>query len=144
MTIKDAAEKYGVSKQAIYQRLKKQGIALETIKDPETGELTRDAEAVLFKLYGADDKPKTQNLNSIIQSLKNDNKSLILEVEELKKENQRLSKRIEELAEDKTLLAETLKEAQRIQLAMIQQRLPEPRTLWERITGRKKNADRQE
>lgn len=141
MTIKDAAEKYGVTKQAIYQRLKKQGIDLDTIKDSETGELTADAEAMLFKLYGTENKPKAQNLNSIIQSLKTENKALTLEVDELKKENQRLAERVKELSQDKELLADTLKESQRIQLAMIQQRLPEPLTIWERITGRRKKSN---
>ena len=52
MTIKDAAEMYGISKQAIYQRLKKHGISLDTIRDQETGELSQDAEAVLENLFG--------------------------------------------------------------------------------------------
>ena len=40
MTIKEAAKLYGISTQAVYQRLKKANINLDTLKDKETGEIT--------------------------------------------------------------------------------------------------------
>lgn len=52
MKIKDAAEKYKISSQAIYQRLKRQGIDVETLKDKETGDLTPDALGIIENLFG--------------------------------------------------------------------------------------------
>lgn len=56
MTIREAAEKYQVSKQAIYQRLKANKINLDTLKDKETGELTAEAEAIIDNLFGENSK----------------------------------------------------------------------------------------
>lgn len=52
MKIKDAAEKYKISSQAIYQRLKRQGIDVESLKDKETGDLTPDALGIIENLFG--------------------------------------------------------------------------------------------
>jgi predicted DNA-binding protein YlxM (UPF0122 family) len=52
MTIKEAADKYQVSKQAIYQRLKRNGLTVDSMTDKETGQLTPEAEGILENLFG--------------------------------------------------------------------------------------------
>jgi hypothetical protein len=46
LTIKQAANLYGITPQAIYQRLKKEGVNIDKMKSKETGDLTPDAELV--------------------------------------------------------------------------------------------------
>ena len=73
MTIREAAEKYNITKQAIYQRLKTNGINIDTMKDKETGELTADAEAVLYNLFGSNSqefKKKKVNLQEELRQAK--------------------------------------------------------------------------
>lgn len=87
MTIKEAAAKYGVSVQAVYSRLKKNGVTLESIIIKETGQLTADGEAVLFKLYDESAKAinqKRDTLNDELNRLKALNESLTAENERLK------------------------------------------------------------
>lgn len=87
MTIKEAAAKYGVSVQAVYSRLKKNSVTLESIIIKETGQLTADGEAVLFKLYDESSKAfnqKRDTLNDELNRLKALNESLTAENERLK------------------------------------------------------------
>lgn len=53
MTIKEAADKYKVSKQAIYQRMKRNGLTIDSMTDKETGQLTPEAEGIMDNLFGA-------------------------------------------------------------------------------------------
>lgn len=69
MKITDAAARYGVTMQAVYQRLKKNGIRVETLKDKETKELTAEGEAVLENLFGKNRKEFYQRRESL-ESLK--------------------------------------------------------------------------
>lgn len=76
MTIKQAAEKYGITVQAIYSRLKSNGIKLETIKDTNTGELTQDAEIVFDRLFSKEIQEQKESLKSTVERLNNDIKRL--------------------------------------------------------------------
>lgn len=69
MTIKEAAEKYNISPQAIYQRLKKQKIPIESLKDTETGDLTPDALGIIEKLFGESSAQYNQQKTSLQEEL---------------------------------------------------------------------------
>ena len=51
MTVKEFSEIVGVSHQAIYKKLKGRGVALDAIKDKETGQLTQEGETLLREIY---------------------------------------------------------------------------------------------
>ena len=126
MTIKQAAEKYGISVQAIYSRLKKNGIKLETLKDADTGELTDDAMAVLDKLFDKENREKRENFNSTIERLQGD-------LNRLDKENANLIEKIKtleaanaELKAERERLLTIAQQAQELHKAALERLLPPP------------------
>lgn len=96
MKIKDAAEKYGISSQAIYQRLKRQNIPIDSIKDPESGELTPDALGMLENLFGESSEQFNQRkataneelarLRLLVQSLEHERDLLRVKLEAAERE----------------------------------------------------------
>lgn len=100
MKIKDIAEKYSISMQAIYQRLKKKGIAVESLKDPETGELTPDALGIFENLFGessalfnqqhASKNEEIARLNALVQSLEHEKELLEVKLASAERERDRL------------------------------------------------------
>lgn len=125
MTIKDAAVKYHVSQQAIYKRLKSNGIAIETLKDKTTGQLTADAEIVLDKLFGADALEKRESINQQYIQFKEANEGLHKLIESMTAQIEGLQEQVAELKKDKETLANALEQAQSVQLALMN-RLPDP------------------
>jgi septal ring factor EnvC (AmiA/AmiB activator) len=126
MTIKQAAEKYGISVQAIYSRLKKNGISLETLKDADTGELTADAMAVFDKLFDKENREKRESFNSTIERLQG-------EVNRLNKENSSLLEKIKqveaanaELKQERERLLTIAQQAQELHKAALERLLPPP------------------
>lgn len=100
MTISQAAKKYKVSRQAIYNRLEKKGIPLDDIRDPSTGVLTSDGEVTLDELFCKHDE--VSSVNRLTKA----------DATALQEENQRLKDRVAELEKDKSFLAEQLRAAQ--------------------------------
>lgn len=96
MKIKDAAEKYGISSQAIYQRLKRQGIDVEKLKSKETGDLTADALAIIENLFGessaqfnkqrASTQEELARLRTLVQSLEHERDLLRVKLEAAERE----------------------------------------------------------
>lgn len=125
MTIKQAAEGYNISVQAIYSRLKKEGIALETLKDADTGELTADAEVVLDKLF-KDKQQKHSSLNSTIERLQGDIKRLNVENVELVEKLKRLENENAELKQERERLLTIAQQAQELHKAALERLLPPP------------------
>ena len=126
MTIKGAAEKYGITVQAVYSRLKKEGIALETLKDAGTGELTADAEAVFDKLFDKENREKRSNFNSTIERLQGD-------VNRLERDNAALVEKLKqveaanaELKEERERLLRLAEQAQELHKAALERLLPPP------------------
>ena len=97
MTIKEAATKYGVSTQAIYKRLNQHGVKLATLKNPDTGELTADGEAVITQLFN---QPKPAGHNQ----LKDEITRLSTELAKLTTENEALKARVHELETERDWL----------------------------------------
>lgn len=125
MTIKQAAEGYNISVQAIYSRLKKEGIALETLKDADTGELTADAEVVLDKLF-KDKQQKHSSFNSTIERLQGDIKRLNVENVELVEKLKRLENENAELKQERERLLTIAQQAQELHKAALERLLPPP------------------
>lgn len=73
MNITEAAERYGVSVQALYAKMKKRGISPASIKIEGTDQISADGEAVLEKLYGGTVKQQRQNQSERIRQLENAN-----------------------------------------------------------------------
>lgn len=126
MTIKDAAKKYGISVQAIYSRLKKEGIALETLKDADTGELSVDAEVVFDKLFDKDRQRKHESFNSTIQRLQ-------VEIQRLNEENASLVEKLKlvenenaDLKQERERLLTIAQQAQELHKAALDRLLPPP------------------
>lgn len=122
MTIKEAAERYGVSKQAIYQRLKKAGQDLDSIRDPKTGLLSSDGEKLINSIYGQNavkEPLKSSPVNLQVESFKQEREALLGQIEALKAVN-------EQLTSERDYLRHSLDQAQQLQ-AMAFARLPAPK-----------------
>ena len=126
MTIKDAAKKYGISVQAIYSRLKKEDIALETLKDADTGELTADAEVVFDKLFDKDRQRKHESFNSTIERLESEVKRLNKENAALIESLRAVEKQNEELKQERERLLTIAQQAQELHKAALERLLPPP------------------
>lgn len=126
MTIKEAAAHYGVSTQAIYQRIAKAGKKTKELTNRENGELTEEGEELLASLF-------TNELQSKAESVCNQCKQL----EALQASNAALQAQIDELQRDKDRLYTLLAQAQQTAQALTVARLtaPEKKTapLWERL-----------
>lgn len=133
MTIKEAAVKHGVSTQAIYKRLNQHGVKLATLKNPDTGELTADGEAVINQLF---DQPKPTGSSQ----LKEEIARLTTEIVSLKTENEALRDKVRALEADKAFLqgqnSELLSRIPPALPAAGQTAQTEKRGFWARILGK--------
>ena len=126
MTIKEAAERYDITVQAIYSRLKKNGIKLEKLKNPDTGELTGDAEAIFERLFNKDGRAKresfkstSEHLQADVYRLESENSALVEKLKQLEAENAALR-------EEKERLFKLAEQAQELQRATLERLLPPP------------------
>ena len=73
MTIKEVAQRTGLTHQAIYKRLKAHGVKLETLKDKATGQFTPEGEAVIMELFAIDapEKPAEKADSTEVERLRN-------------------------------------------------------------------------
>ena len=73
MTIKEVAQRTGLTHQAIYKRLKAHGVKLETLKDKATGHFTPEGEAVIMELFAIDapEKPAEKADSTEVERLRN-------------------------------------------------------------------------
>ena len=73
MTIKEVAQRTGLTHQAIYKRLKAHGVKLETLKDKATGHFTPEGEAVIMELFAIDapEKPAEKADSTEVEKLRN-------------------------------------------------------------------------
>lgn len=108
MTIKQASSKYGVSKQAIYQRLKKAGKPLDWFREPRTQLITGAGAVWLLQTYGKDKAESVNQLDSSLQtkidselkkqieSLKESNAAALAKVVKLQQQNDQLRNKLEQ------------------------------------------------
>jgi polyhydroxyalkanoate synthesis regulator phasin len=138
MTIKEAAARYGVSRQAIYQRLKRQGLQVDMLRDPKTGELTPEGEATLSSMFTEAEatEPTTPDNNQAqIDALTAERDALRDQVAQLTSQVDTISAQLATLTDERDFLRRALDQAQQLH-AMTLQALPSPRdqtSMMERI-----------
>ena len=139
MTVKEFAALVGVSHQAIYKKLKGRGVALDSLKDKETGQLTEEGEALLRSIYHIQEEPEAQAEEAAEvereaappadqkpkSGLRNQVAELQNEVEKLRNRVATLEERERELKEERDFLRLSLERSQQLQ-AMTAAKLPNP------------------
>lgn len=137
MTIKELADRLGVSSQSVYKRLKNHGVKLETLKDKATGEITAEGLQVVARVFNLDltseqTQPETATetetrvespVDSEVERLKKEVERLTTEVEKLNNLNSTMVEKVESLESERDYLRQTLQAQQQLQ-AMTLQRLP--------------------
>ena len=137
MTIKELADRLGVSSQSVYKRLKNHGVKLETLKDKATGEITAEGLQVVARVFNMDltseqTQPETATetetrvespVDSEVERLKKEVERLTTEVEKLNNLNSTMVEKVESLESERDYLRQTLQAQQQLQ-AMTLQRLP--------------------
>lgn len=150
MTIVDFAKETGLSKQAIYQKLKRKNIKLSDIQQPDNNELTQEGLftlAELFKIKVEDNgKPIPASKEGVnVDSKKVNDNSAEGIIKRLEEENEQLKISIAELraaAAVKDQLIDVLTAraefAEKISLQHLPGEVERKPSLWQRITGRTK------
>ena len=108
MTVKEIADKYGLTVQAVYKRLKGSGIKISALKDAETGHLTPEGEKTVLSLF-ENKKPPEAAENALKQ-----------EVERLTLVNKQLLEKVEILEQSRDDLREALAREQQLHLMALQ------------------------
>lgn len=148
MTIKQYAAEHGVSPQAVYQRLKKNKIRVETLTENGSGEITGEGMVVLDKLFSPENRALKPLKDEKIEALEAQLSTLKEIKARLEESNEQLTQRVEELKKDKETWAQAYLKQQEINLTLTKalpapkeeekQEPAQPRRLtWrERFTGR--------
>lgn len=137
MTIKELADRLGVSSQSVYKRLKNHGVKLETLKDKATGEITAEGLQVVARVFNMDltseqTQPETATetetmvespVDSEVERLKKEVERLTTEVEKLNNLNSTMVEKVQTLESERDYLRNALQAQQQLQ-AMTLQRLP--------------------
>ena len=137
MTVKEFANSYGISAQAVYQKVKDRGIELGQLKDKDGKNLSQEGLSVLASLFTNEVKKVDETDKEIkdrIRNLEEENALLKAEVSQQKA-----------VMEMKDQLIDTLKSQleymQKLQ-AITLQRIPEQnQTIWQRLLGRAGKGD---
>lgn len=134
MTVKSIADKYGVSVQTVYKRIKAAGMAVEALKDKDTGELTEAGKAAVMALF----KPLNEGLNEGLNWFKDENEKLKQERDALNLEVERFKAQVETMQAEIDYLRKALDQAQHLQAMALQRlALPAPRrSWWSKLFGR--------
>lgn len=153
MTIKEYAAQHKISPQAVYQRVKKNKIKIESLTEKGSGELTAEGIVILDKLFDPENrqtKPAKDELIEAMEQQISTFRELLASKEERLKS---LETEVETLREDKEYFKQALDKAQNNLTAVKnllagdppQKQEPEPArsiearrklTLRERFTGR--------
>lgn len=131
MTIKEAAAKYGISTQAIYQRIAKAGKKSKELTNAKTGELTEDGAALLASWF-------TNEPAKEIDKPCNHCKELEKEIAALQAEKQGLQEQLAAMQTDKDRLYTLLNQAQQTAQALTVARIGAAASsgtppIWERV-----------
>lgn len=139
MTIREVAQLTGLTHQAIYKKIKANGLNVADLKDKNTGHFTPDGEAKIRQLFKLTDADATQ-----VEKSTTEVDDLTTQVEKLRNQVDTLNKTIATLTEERDYLRRSLEISQQLQaatLAKIPQALPagekpEKRSFWQRIRGK--------
>lgn len=119
MTINEVAQRFGVSHQAVYKRIKANGLKLETLKDKKTGQLTPEGEAAVLDLFPQNEAPPP---------VATEVERLTTEVEKLRNQVESLDNQLKIITEERDFLRTTLEHSQQLQAATLA-KLPTPQLL---------------
>ena len=139
MTVKDFAALAGVSHQAIYKKLKGRGIAMESLKSKETGQLTAEGETLLRTIYhiqgqreaeleeaaGEERQAAPPAYEPKLNELRNQVERLTMEVEKLRNQVNVLEEKNAALIGERDFLRASLERSQQLQ-AMTAAKIPNP------------------
>ena len=146
MTVKEFSALVGVSHQAIYKKLKGRGVALESLKDKATGQLTADGEALLRSIYNIQEQVDEQSETTAEEAarverkaappadpadqkeetwLRNQVAELTAEVERLRNQVATLEEKEKALTDERDFLRISLERSQQLQ-ALTASKIPNP------------------
>lgn len=143
MTIKEVAQRTGLSHQAIYKKIKAKGLKLEELKDKATGQFTAEGEATVRALFGIDDAEVEVETE------------LTTEVERLRNLVDKQAEQIKALTDERDFLRLTLERSQHLEAVALAKLPSAPPALpaggkhglrnWlQRIRGHRDNGDQRE
>ena len=147
MTVKEVAQLTGLSHQAIYKKIKSNGLKLENLKDKSTGHFTKDAEKQIRELFSIQPDDETP-VESVDNQVADDSTQLEAEVAELRNQVANLQGQVDALIGERDFLRATLERCQQLQ-AVTLAKLPTPPpaltdgedrkrlSFWQRLTRRK-------
>ncbi len=142
MKIADIADRLSVSKQAVYQRIKRAGINVNTLKDQKSGEFTEESAAIIFNLFtnnSTEPFEKTTTVNAILtelESYKQRVESLTTHLCEIDQQLNEVTQERDYLRNALTQAQSALNQSQQLQAMMLQRMLPAPRQgIVERLRG---------
>jgi len=142
VTVKELAQQIGISPAAVYKRIKTNGIKLDTIKDPHTGELTPEGIERLRALFGGIQPELTTELTTKVErltteltelstkltALETELASTKAELDSVKAENALLREREKLLTDERDYLRKSLDQEQQLQ-AITLTKVPAPPAL---------------
>lgn len=144
MTVKEVAQRTGLTNAAIYKRIKAKGVKLEAIKDKKTGQFTPDGERLIIELFNLDAAPE-QAENRPEKAVDNQVEKLTTELKELTTEVEKLRTQVELLTDERNNLRATLEREQQLHAMTLTKLLPSGdeaekgrfRAAWDALRGRR-------
>ena len=141
MTVREVAQRTGLTNAAIYKRLKSKGVKLEAVKDKKTGHFTPDGERLIIELFNLENapespkKPQETPVDNLVEKL-------TTRVNELTTEVEKLTTRVELLTSERDNLRETLAREQQLHAMTLTKLLPSGekgrfRAAWDALRGRR-------
>ena len=133
MTIKEVAERTGLSHQAIYKKLKARGLSVSDLKDKATGQLSEEGERVIAELFSiqaeepreGDQEPEAPSVESEVAKLRNQVEKLTTEVEKLRNQVETLEDKNKAITDERDYLRLALERSQQLQ-AITASKIPNP------------------
>lgn len=125
MTIKQYAEQLGISPQAVYQRLKKNKLKVESLTEKGSGDLTGEGTAILNKLFDPENRQTKPIKDERIEALEQQIAELRAEVSSKAERIKSLEEQAASLKDDKEYFKQALDKAQN-NLSEIKALLPGP------------------
>lgn len=144
MTIKDVAQKTGLTNAAIYKRLKNKGVKLEAIKDRKTGHFTPDGERLMIELFDLDNAAEAAEKRPKME-VDNQVEKLTTELKQLTTENEKLKNQVDLLTSERDNLRAILEREQQLHAMTLTKLLPSGenaekgrfRAAWDALRGRR-------
>lgn len=112
MTIKQYAEKAGVSPQAVYQRLKKNKIRVDSLTEKGSGELSGEGIVILNKLFDPENRQIKPAKDEKIEALEQKVAELRAELSTKEERIKHLEEQAESLKEDKAFFKQAFEKEQ--------------------------------